>query len=95
VPSFYFSLHVGGFKLPFVTVGAIMMLLVLVLFLQQLSVASMLGMIPTYISSRDFFCELSDRYISLMVPSGHLFWIVFTMCVSESVAVHWSYPSLH
>ena len=45
MPSFYSSLQVGGFKLPFVTVGAIMMLLVLVLFLQQLSVASTLGMI--------------------------------------------------
>ena len=43
--SFYSSLQVGGFKLPFVTVGAIMMLLVLVLFLQQLSIASTLGMI--------------------------------------------------
>jgi len=45
VPSFYSSLQVGGFKLPFVTVGTIMMLLVLVLFLQQLSVASTLGKI--------------------------------------------------
>ena len=45
MPSFYFSLQVGGFKLPFLTIGTIMMMLVLVLFLQQLSVASTLGMI--------------------------------------------------
>ena len=50
MPSFYSSLQVGGFKLPFVTLGAIMMMLVLVLFLQQLSVASTLGMISTYIT---------------------------------------------
>ena len=87
MPSFYSSLQVGGFKLPFVIIGAIMMMLVLVLFLQQLSVASTLGMVPTYISSIDFFCELGDRYFSPMVPSGHLFWIVFMMCVSELVAV--------
>jgi len=45
MPSFYFSLQVGGFKLPFVSVGTIMMLLILVLFIQQLSVASTLGRI--------------------------------------------------
>ena len=45
MPSFYFSLQVGGFKLPFLTIGTIMMMLVLVLFLQQLSVASTLGRI--------------------------------------------------
>ena len=30
---------------------------------------------------------LQDRYFSPMVPSGHLFWIVFMMCVSELIAV--------
>ena len=39
------SLQVGGFKLPFVSVGAVIMVLVLVLFLQQFGGASTLGMI--------------------------------------------------
>ena len=56
MPSFYSSLQVGGFKLPFVTIGAIMMMLVLVLFLQQLSVASTLGMILLL----NFVIELVD-----------------------------------
>ena len=42
----YLSSQVGGFKLPFVSVGAIIMVLVLVIFLQLLGVASTLGMIP-------------------------------------------------
>ena len=47
------SLQVGGFKLPFVSVGSIIMVLVVVLFLQQLTVASALRILLVPAGSND------------------------------------------